>query len=174
MKNLLFIALLFFSSQVVAQTEEPVPVSIEDLGFLIGEWEGTLEYLDYQDDSTKVQLPVIISCVAKGSKLRLNFNFTEPNGKTVSNKEDIKAGSKPGTLVWGEEWMVKELKLSPSGKDGLNSITLVQEGKDNDKEATIQLRLMSMANRLAFRKEVTYKGEEESFVRNTYKLKVKK
>ena len=174
MKNLLFIALLFFCGQLIAQTEEPVPVSIEDLSFLVGEWEGSLEYLDYQDDSTKVKLPVVISCEAKGSKLRLNFSFTEPNGKNVSNKEDIKTGKEPGTLIWGEEWTVKELKLSPSGKEGLNSITLVQEGKDNEKEANIQLRLMSMGSRLAFRREITYKGEEESFVRNTYNLKEKK
>jgi hypothetical protein len=64
--------------------EEPAgQEGVEAYSFLVGSWERELEYLDYGDNRTLVQLPTSMSCErgANGTSLELTSSYVEPSGR---------------------------------------------------------------------------------------------
>ena len=91
-----------------AAEQEAQKRSLKDFAFLIGEWEGELDYLDYGDDSTRVRLPTRLSCLpdSTGQALVLEFTYREPDGRTMTGAEELRLLDEPGWVSLGDPWQI--------------------------------------------------------------------
>lgn len=143
-------------------------LSLDDFKFIVGQWEGQLEYLDYRDGKSRVKLATTLDCKLSGEKLEYMFVYTEPNGSKVNgDPSNIKVDAGI-VMINGEAWQVTD-----SSKSEPRRIVLTKEGKDNDKPA-MQRRTFSLENgELRILNEVKPEGAQNYFVRNEMKFKRK-
>ena len=137
--------------------------------FLLGSWEGSLEYLDYGDDETLVTLPVGLACRRSddGSALILDFSFAEPDGRTVISSERLFETEEGVNL--GGLWQISERSQDPAA--GIYRLEMVQDGEDNGREASVRTLVVAEGDQLTITKFVRYAGSTEELQRNQYRLK---
>jgi hypothetical protein len=84
-------------------TTSPVPTERGgSLRQLVGQWKGTLEYVDYQPPHRLVTLPTVLEVTQTPERwLRLVFTFDDGPGKTVVSTDVMSFGGE--ALVWGDE-----------------------------------------------------------------------
>ncbi|MBT8397725.1 MAG: hypothetical protein HKO65_05810 [Gemmatimonadetes bacterium] len=137
--------------------------------FLMGSWEGVLEYLDYGDNETLVSLTTRLSCHRSddGQALVLEFSYEEPNGRIVSDIERLFETEEGLNL--GGLWQIVERSENPSA--GVYRLELMQEGEDNGREASIRNVVEVEDETLTITKYVRYAGSAAEFQRNQYRLR---
>jgi len=158
-----FILILIISvgcSKIQLEDTDPLYITIEEISFLKGDYTGTLTYLDYGSEEL-VNLNSTSTFTVKGNKLNVIHNVSEPNGSIVKQKANYKF--KNG-LLEGTALSEKEI----NGQ----SIYLVWEdnGKDNNKAATIRFILDADEEKIQLTKMVKYENSDEFFMRNEYIL----
>lgn len=107
--------------------------SAPTLAFLEGEWVGELVYLDYQDNTSEVTLPVSVGFAPSGdASFAGSYVYTEPNGSKVSSDGPIAIVD--GELVIGEVGL-PIVSFTPS------EIVSEGPGEDAGKAATVRVEL---------------------------------
>ncbi|MGI9628955.1 MAG: hypothetical protein ACR2QM_19140 [Longimicrobiales bacterium] len=141
---------------------------IQAYDFLLGSWEGELEYLDYGDNRTRVQLPTALECAAAedGMALELEFSYEEPDGSIVASIERLVETSEG--LYFGDLWSIEEpaREVSP----GVFRLVLARQGQDNGRDALIQNVISVEQDELTITTMVQYEGSTDRLQRNQYRL----
>lgn len=157
--------------------QEPARPALEtrleaaDLDFLVGEWLGTLEYLDYQDNATRRKLAVTLNARRVAGTIEYQFLYTEPNGKLVEGDATrlTLTGNGVGLRLNDEPWTVAGKEIDPARK--LYDVTLARDGMDGGKPARLRRTLNLKSETLTIRTEVQAENQEKPLLRNEYTLK---
>ena len=136
--------------------------------FLVGQWEGVLEYTDYSDDSTRVTLTARMRAIpdSDGERLRLTFDYVEPDGRTFTSEETL--FETPSGLVMGGLWQVADSEYEPAGERYL--LDLRQSGQDNNRSASIRNTVLRNSNELTITKWVRYEGSDRELQRHQFRF----
>jgi hypothetical protein len=156
-----FLVLLFASCATVPR---PGPTGPQAFQALVGRWEGTLEYADYQPPHGRVVLPTLLEVTPSDTGgLRLAFTFDDGPGKTVHSTDRIDFEADGRTLAWGDEGK------PPSARPRFTSVTAGRqvvaqtEGSDDDAPATLRETLEVEPGRFTLLKEVRPVGGAFAF-----------
>ena len=146
-------------------------VSSNELQQVVGHWEGTLTYTDYQDDKSTSTLRCKMNAFWKGKKGRLEIGFKEPNGEIIYDKVRLKL-LKQGAMVKfdGKKYQVDFFKQDE--KLGSWELIMSRLGKDNRRNAAIKYYMNFSKTTLSFTKRVKYEGTPNFFERNKYFFKI--
>ena len=139
-------------------------LTVADLNRLSGNWIGTLEYLDYKDNTSRTRLKTTLTCELAGNELQATFSYVEPSGKSVPGDPTkwMLIGDGSRIRIGTEEWALQ----SHSDTEWV----LSRDGTDNNKPATLRRVISVRENRLQIRNEVRYSNAAESLTRNEYTL----
>lgn len=166
MKNILIVLalLMHISETVCSQT------AIDNFAFMQGNWIGVLEYTDYQDDKSKVQLKTTVTYALQFDKIISQYTFTEPDGSLVYDKGQISLSKKGDMVNFGGEKLkiVKALTASGARQEGI--LVLEGAGEDNNKKATIRETIHYSKDSLRILKEIKYDGEALFLNRHEYRF----
>jgi len=165
----LFIAFTFlFSYQVVAQQSNSLitknTVGPEDIEIIIGDWTGSLTYVDYSSNEPYT-MPADVTVRQGKNKNKFTLNFKYPNEPNANSKGQISI-SKKGDKI-NTEIVVSKRKLS---NEQLEIIT-EYNGKDNKKKALISNKYILSTKQFVIRKEVRFENSNEWVMRNEYRFK---
>ncbi len=159
---LLSIGLLL--SSVPAQ----VKVKNKELKNLAGNWEGELEYLDYQNDKSKTRLKLRSLNTVKDGKVSQEIIYVEPNGKEVKSGGSF-ALSADGLQIVEEKmkWTITKNFFDKRAKT--RTIVYETKWKDNARNADLRETMIIGENEFSVTKEVRYENTADFFVRNTHR-----
>lgn len=111
-----------------------VTVSNSDFELLVGEWSGTLTYLDYTGDSTRATLNLRMEVAPTDTGMFADVTYIEPDGNEMKSSMLFRE-SHSGKRVYydNKAWMLFD-KMTTS-----NGTTLVFQGpgQDNNRNAQI-------------------------------------
>ena len=164
MKNaiILLALMLLYATLSVGQNSGLTP-SIQDFAFVQGNWTGVLEYTDYQDDKTKVQLKTTKTYMILDKKLLTQTTFIEPNGVPVYNKGQISVSKKGDKINFDGELLTIAEK-----KEG--QLILMGAGDDNDKKSQIRETFDYTKDQITITKDVKYDGSDVFLMRHQYRF----
>ena len=164
MKNaiILLALMLLYATLSVGQNSSLTP-SIQDFAFVQGNWTGVLEYTDYQDDKTKVQLKTTKTYMILDKKLLTQTTFIEPNGVPVYNKGQISVSNTGDKINFGGELLTIAEK-----KEG--RLILMGAGDDNDKKSQIRETFDYTKDQMTITKDVKYDGSDVFLMRHQYRF----
>ena len=159
MKNILLVLalLMHISETVYGQT------TIDNFAFMQGNWIGVLEYTDYQDDKSKVQLKTTVAYALQFGKMVSQHTYTEPDGSMVYDKGQIYVSKKSDMVNFGGE----KLKIV---KNTEGVLILEGAGDDNNKKATIRETIHYSKDSLRILKEIKYDGQTVFLNRHEYRF----
>lgn len=150
----------------IPPTVEDLYLTMEEVTLIEGEYIGTLEYLNYSDEKTRVTLNMTASFIIEGNKIKVINRFNEGNGRveTRTGHYKIKGGKIDGhalteKVVEGDTFRIVWLE---TGKDG-----------NDHKSATFRFTMKGDGTTLSIRKEVLFDGETDYFTRNLTELRKK-
>ena len=168
MKNLSLIIFLglISSSTLIAQTSVTSGknvVATNDIENLIGEWAGTLTYIDY-NTSNPYTMPCQLEVKSKKKNQKLLLYYNYPNEPKANGKSKIKI-SKDRSKV-NQKSIISRTKML----DGNTQIITEYSGKDgnDNKRATIRNVYIIGTKNFIIRKEVQFEGTTEWLKRNEY------
>jgi hypothetical protein len=171
-RRLLFVAALVAAASCVrAPARLAQPAQRDQLySQLIGSWQGTLEYKDYQDSTRRVTLPTRLKVLPAPDRdgLELQFTYDDGPGKTVRSTvhwhfdralEDAEWGSARDSALQAFTVTARE-----GGQRG-TPIRLVLEGQgaDDDRPARIRETLEVSAGAVRLTKETQFEGASLAF-----------
>lgn len=142
--------------------------SLVDFEFLLGKWEGELQYLDYRDDETFISLPATMQCEPNetGSALVLAYSYGEPDGRRVDGREVLRLGRDGGEIFFDGRWRVEAASLDSAAER--YEVLLVGTGLDNERSAAFRKTILREGTELSITKEVRYEDEDDFFLRNRH------
>jgi len=155
-KYLAFIALILSLSSY-AQTK----ITSEDLKIVIGNWEGSITYLDYQTNEP-FTMPANLSITQGKNENCLKLNNIYPNEPKANNTEKIKL-TKNG-LKLNKKVITSREEL----KNGQLQIQTEDKGKDDNKNALIRYTYILSNDFFLIRKEVQFKEAGDWIKRSEY------
>ncbi len=166
----LVLAFVLISGGLFAQgVSEPTEISIEasDLDRVVGTWEGSLTYIDYQSGKP-FSMPANL-IIERGKKNTLVLHHQYPN-EPKANGKDKWTISKDGKSING-----KSLKLRETIKEGEVKFITEYPGKDgNDNRSALIREIYIMGvNRLVVRKEVQFIGDTNWIKRSEFEYQRK-
>ena len=150
------LTLLFF---VVPQAQNTV--SAKDLEPLLGEWTGSLTYVDYSSNKPYT-MPASLTVSRGKSEQQVSLMYTYPNEPSANSKGKLKISDQGKKL--NNERIVSREVLS----DGSVQVTTSYKGKDNNREAMIKGVYVLGKAICVIRKEVKYDNSENWLKRNEY------
>jgi len=140
-------------------------LNAKDLQSFKGKWQGKLEYSDFKDYSKLVTLPTKLEISGAADSLVVQYEYSEPSGKTIKSREVWKIVS------YGEQLRINNetSDISVVNRDQ-NSLTIIaySMGKDNDKSAMIEKTIKLSGSSFEIAKRVKYDSGGDYFVRNVY------
>jgi hypothetical protein len=163
MKYIILNIILLFSLSGYGQSQ----VTLEDLKSIVGTWEGSITYLDYQTNKPFSMAANLI--VEKGkSENTLVLNNLYPDEPKANNSEKIKF-SKNGPMLNGH--IITQRKEMENGNI---QILTEHNGKDDNKKALIRHAFVIGENTFLIRKEVRFSQVDEWIKRNELSYNRKK
>lgn len=162
MKNTLTKILIVLTFLIPTYNYSQSIVTTDDLKTLLGEWTGTLTYIDYSSNKPfTMPANLIVKQGKNNHQLLLNINYPkEPN---ANSKDKIKI-SKDGTQL-NKLDIISKQDLA----NGQIQITTQYTGKDNGKKALIKNIYIIGTSDFIIRKEVKFENSEDWLMRNEYK-----
>jgi len=154
-----FLLLALFLSLI----QQSITVDSKVLSRFIGNWSGTLTYLDYQT-SEPYSLPLELA-VEQKKKNKVSVNYTYPNEPKANSKESFSL-SKDGT-TFNNRPIIYYLK---GGDVGEEIIITEYIGKDDNQTATIKETYIISDWHLRVYKEVQFDSSQEWIKRNEFYL----
>ncbi len=128
-----------------------------------GEWSGSLTYLNYGDDKTKVTLPMDAEITFSDKGLAFKHMFKEPNGAIETRTTKFRL--RKDKIFFNGSWEFK----SGQFKDLKNwTLELEGKGKDNNRASAFTKTIEVSSNRIVVTKRVRYEGTDHYFVRNKH------
>ena len=141
-------------------------LSIAALESMEGAWTGTLTYLDYQDNETRVSLPTEVEFTPTNDGLSYTFVYTEPSGATVADEGELRLESGGGVSMGDTEFQVQDFELD--GQGHLGRLVLSQRGTDGDRPSLLVRTIRVERDRMSMIQEVLPDGDTVRFTRNEY------
>ena len=158
--KILIVFTFLFSFESFAQNT----VTTDDLLTLLGDWTGTLTYIDYSSNKPYTMPANLIVKQGKNENQLILFNIY-PKEPKANNKDKIKI-SKNGKLL--NNYAVKSKQRLSNGQI---QITTEYSGKDNNKKALIRSLYILGENQFVIRKEVKYENSDQWLKRNEFNYK---
>lgn len=167
--NIFFIAFVVLSTcQVFAQHTNSIitkkTVNPEDIKIILGDWTGSLTYIDYSSNEPYT-MPADVSVNQGKNKNKLSLNFKYPNEPNANSQGQISISKKRDKI--NKEIVVSKRELS----NGRIEIITEYNGKDNKKKALIRNKYIFGSNQFEIRKEVKFENSNEWIMRNEYSFK---
>ena len=148
-------------AQIETTNSEAYSIKTEELNKLLGDWTGTLTYIDYSTNKP-FAMPANLSVKEGANKNQLklhNIYPKEPKANSVSKITISKAG---------DQINKKPIKSKQILDDGLIQIITEYVGKDNKQKAVIRNIYLIGKNQFVIRKEVQFENSEEWLKRNEF------
>jgi len=166
--TLLFVLILNIGTTLLAQGSNQVIEKV-DIDNLIGEWTGTLTYIDYNSNKP-YSMPCELSVTPKRKYRKLKRYYTYPNEPKANSKGKFKF-SKDRSKIGG-----KRIVSRTKNVDGDAEIITEYTGKDgnDNKKALIRNIYTIGSNTFIITKKVQFEGSTEWIKRNEYHFKRKK
>ena len=139
-------------------------VEPEDLEMLLGDWSGSLTYIDYGSNQPYT-MPANLIVKQGENKYRFTLIFEYPNEPKANSKGKITVSKN------GEQLNKKAVKSKQILSNGQVQITTEYHGKDNNKKALIRNLYILGSNQFIIRKEVKSENSDTWLKRNEYKFK---
>jgi hypothetical protein len=154
----IFLLMAFiFSAHIQAQNT----VTPDDIKSLIGEWTGSLTYIDYSSGKPYT-MPANVAISEGKNEYQLVLSYSYPKEPKANNKEKIKISS-DGAQLNNHPVMSKQ-KLP----EGQLEITTEYSGKDNNKAALIRNIYTLGEEVFIVKKVVKFENSEAWLERNIY------
>jgi len=157
MKHLLSILLLFISMNIIAQEK----VLSEDIKMIIGNWQGTITYLDYQSNKP-FSMPANLEVKAGKDQFNLILNYMYPNEPKANSSDKIKV-DKSGSRINKKEVVSRKVL-----ENDIIEIQTLDDGKDDNKDALIRYTYFIGASSFIIRKEVQFDNNSDWIKRSEY------
>ena len=163
-KLLIVFALLLsfnnYAQQEIIESSERM-LNSEDLEILLGDWTGSLTYIDYSSKKPYT-MPANLTVKQGKNKNQLILFFIYPNEPKANNKDKIMV-SKNGQKL--NEKVVKSKQVLSKGQ-----VEIITEynGKDNNKKAIIRNVYILGSKQFVIRKEVKFESSDDWLKRNDY------
>jgi len=170
--TILFAAALLAIGLLLSGVSAQVKVKNKQLKNLTGNWEGELEYLDYQNDKSKTRLKLRSLNTVKDGKVPQQIVYVEPNGKEVKSGGSF-ALSPDGRQIVEEKMKWTITKNSFDKRTKTRTIVYETKWRDNDRNADLRETMIIGKNEFYVTKEVRYENTTNFFVRNTHSYKRK-
>ena len=136
-------------------------ISTDDLKPILGEWTGSLTYIDYSSNKSYT-MPSNLMVKPGKNENQLLLSYSYPKEPKANSKGKIKI-SDDGKLL-----NKKAVVLREDLTDGSVRITIEYMSKDNNKEALIKGVYVFGKSVCVIRKEVKYKASDQWLKRNEY------
>jgi hypothetical protein len=130
----------------------------------VGEWKGTLTYLDYQTQEPFI-MPANLRIENGKNKYQFKLSLDYPKEPKANSTDKIKI-SKDGTKI-NKADVISNRKISEEKFE----IVTEYSGKDNNKKAEIRVIYIIGKTQLIIRKEVKFENTENWILRNEYNYK---
>ena len=157
MKYIILNIILLFSLGSYGQTQ----ITPEDLKSIVGTWEGSITYLDYQTNKPFTMAANLI--VEKGrNENTLGLNNLYPNEPKANNSEKIKV-SNNGTML-NKHRVTQREEL----ENGDIQIQTEHNGRDDNKKAQIRYTYIIGKKIFLIRKEVQFSQGEKWIKRSEF------
>ena len=166
--TILFAAALLSIGLLLSSVSAQVKVKNKELKNLTGNWDGELEYLDYQNDKSKTRLKLRSLNTVAGGKVSQEILYIEPNGKKIKIGGSF-ALSSDGLLIVEEKmkWTITKNLFDKRAKT--RTIVYETKWKDNNRNADLRETMIIGENEFSVTKEVRYENTTDFFVRNTHR-----
>lgn len=144
---------------------------------LIGSWQGTLEYKDYQDSSRRVTLPTQLQIVPAPDEdgLELRYTYDDGPGKIVHSVDHLHFDRAMQQARWGgvrdsslQRFVVQDRRGGVNGEP--LRLVLETDGRDDDQPARIRETFVVAAGSVQLLKETAIASRPMGF-RHQYQLK---
>ena len=163
MKFILINIFLLFSLNIYSQTQ----ITHEDLKTIVGSWEGTITYLDYQTNKAFTMAANLI--VEKGKdENSLVLHNIYPNEPKANSSDKIKV-TKDGTML-NKHLVTKREEL----ENGQIQIQTQHKGKDDNKKALVRYTYIIGRNLFLIKKEIQFQEAGDWIKRSELSYKKKK
>ena len=157
MKTKLFYVLLLISLYGTAQTK----ISSDELNSLMGEWTGSLTYMDYSTNEP-FSMPANVTVKPGKNDNQILLFYEYPNEPQANSKGKVTV-SKEGSAINGNPLVSRE-----NLENGSTQFTTETTGKDNNEKALIRNVYIVGEKRFIIRKEVKFESSEEWLIRNEF------
>ncbi|WP_025743513.1 hypothetical protein [Aquimarina pacifica] len=147
-----------FSFRSAAQDK----VTPDDLRVLLGEWSGTLTYIDYSSNKP-FSMPADLIVDQGKDEYQLQLTNKYPNESSANSKEKITIAKN------GMQINKVDIKSREELPEGQVKIIVEYKGKDNDKNALIKKVYIIGKTQLVIRKEVKFDNSITWLTRSEYK-----
>ena len=169
MRKYIPIILLVFATLICVEGHSKQPpsksvaatITSNDLKILVGEWEGTLTYIDYSSNKPYT-MPANLVIEHGRDEYQLKLSYIYPN-EPKANSTDMITVSKKGTQL-----NKREVKLKQSLSDQRINIITEYLGKDNKRKAVIRNTYTLGEKQFTIRKEVQFENSDQWLKRNEY------
>ena len=162
MKFIITNLFLLFSFIIYSQSK----ITTEDLKTIVGNWEGTITYLDYQTNKP-FNMPANLIVEKGKTENSLVLNNLYPNEPKANNSDKIKV-TKNGTFL-NKNLVTKREELD----NGQIQIQTEHKGKDDNKTAQIRYTYLISKNLFLIRKEVQFNQGGDWIKRSEFRYKRK-
>ncbi len=154
-----------------SQTPAPAPLSANALDFLVGNWQGTLTYLDQRDNKSRNTIKATLDVARVGEELRYQLSSVDVKGAPSPGESTVVSVGPGDTVRFGkEDWRVVSTRRS-AGR-GSTEMRLGRTGTDNDKQARIERIYTRDGSTLRVRTEILPEAQGPRIIRNEYVLTV--
>lgn len=166
--TLLIVCMLLFSfesftQETVIKSSEKTIVP-EDFKELLGDWTGTLTYIDYSSGKPYT-MPANLTVEKGKNEYELVLFNNYPNEPKANDKDKLVLSKD------GKQLNKKDVKSKEDLADGRVQITIEYRGKDNKKKALIRSVYVLGESQFSIRKEVQFENSKLWKKRNEFKYK---
>jgi hypothetical protein len=161
------LVMLFFTSSVLT-VKSQVSVSVNDFKRLVGNWQGSLTYLDYTSHKPFTMPALItVSQIPNSNQFLCSNSFPEEKN---ANYTDTLFISNDGRMINGEPVTVREYR-----KNGFLEISTETRCTDGNDNKPALCRNTYTIGRLVYikKKQVLFDGEKVWLLRHSYTYKKK-
>lgn len=158
---ILSLLLLFATSAIAQNSENGNKLNPKELKTLVGEWEGSLTYLDYSSGKPYT-MPANASIKPGKNEYQLAGAYIYPNEPKANSNFKLTISED------GKTFNKKDITSKRTMEDGNIEITTEYSGKDDNKKAQIKNIYIIGASTFKIRKEVMFPDSEDWIKRNEY------
>ena len=155
------------SVKTSAQSNDNIQkIAITEIENLLGDWKGTLTYLDYTSKQP-YSMPCNLTIKSKKKNRKLILLYEYPNEPKANNRSKLKI-SKDRKFLNN-----KPIKTQKILDDNSVELTVEYPGRDGNENKNALIRIIYIIGKEKFiiRKEVLFENTKESIMRNEYSFK---
>jgi len=163
--------LLLSCGLLLGQNNTPIQsnkIELEDIDKLIGEWNGTLTYLDYSSKKP-YSMPCDLTVREKRNNRKLKLKYVYPKEPKANSRGKIKI-SKDRTVL--NKKRIKSRRIDSNGNVEILVEYLGKDGNESKKALIRNIYLIGNET-LIIRKEIKFEDSEEWIMRNEFNFKKK-